>query len=1550
MDAPKIDGRTLADLLEYFTKLAGHINFYDKELAIGDWQVFFNKSIPFNLASISKYNSASIEEKLDLYKTLFNKRPGKNTLQLLVHYMYYNTIYRINAWHETVRGSGLPFENIIRNLVQDRLMEPVSNFIKLANSAGREHCIRGVDFSVLTKTDSIWNLDAGDLLALDTSIRPRRGRRKRLAGFLDAFMAIWPSFIEGIKLLSSAAADSIDDSLFLQKDELKQQHTPHIALMVAFLKLFQHLQSDLNSFTRKHLDFFFKDVLRLVARPAESDKAHIVFEIQKQLSSYLLAKGLQVKDAKDKNNQEIIFALDDEIVVNKAQVEDVRTLFLNQQPAHDDIDLTLVEGVYMAPVANKADGLTKDFAEAAPKNWPTLGAQFSRFTDVGNTTPELYPYARIGFVLASPVLLLNEGIRTVTIQLLCKVAPNCTDTQDLIRTPAIFAKLAAAMGETYYIVTKKLIAQAQKKGVSKDTITELTALLPEMETDQCCPDAQTPRKDKVQMTLIEWNNNFFTNIQSNRATEVTILQEIFKPHRVFKIAFSGKTAWIEPSTIDIMSIGTSGADFLITVAVRLQPDKPAITYFDAAALKEDLATKLPVVKIELDNEITLEYDPNPQAATNRCCFENCLSTETQYIALYQLFRDLSITGGTAPNNTGIVVNVCGLKNFVVQNDTNLMNVNAPIYTFGTRPNIVDFNVVNPAKGYCITPQFILDATAAGVSAFTINYMQGLLGTAVRYRIGITPEELDAFFAPVSAADKLILEGLFANPAKNYCGLNLTGPAFYIGSHEIFCKNWGKAWINLNWKDKPNNFNDYYKAYVLRESGGNKIYGLNERDFQVNLAVLQDGRWNLEHNGTNPRVTLNPLTAHFNRELFKDDRIAGTTNTCADVNPVQQVIEIDSRFFNVANTFKPFTEAASYTVDAANGFFRMTLENQDFMHDEYAFVLARQMMALGRLPDVALEGAIYLEHSTNNIITFKGSIVLIKEVLEDFSDIVTQAGIANAEVQNIINALNAATTAGSDGGAAVTLAEIPAIVAQIQTIRASDSANVLEGQITGLLAKLQLLESIFSFFDIDGKVLKPLEVLIPNEPWTPVLKDITLDYTASAAITDMELIHLYPYENTHKDVNINLLPALFPTHCDEGTLFIGLKELVPGNNVSLLFQLAEATANSEASRAKIVWHYLVANEWKILRDGFEVLEDATNGLTTSGIVKLAIPGNITIDNTILSKTLHWIKVSAFRDVISVSETIGIHAQAVRATFVNTPAHDQLRLNAALEPNKLSKLLEADSNVKKTAQPYESFGARVPEAEGNFYIRVSEWLHHKGRAIQKFDYERLVLDAFPEIFKVKCINHDFKLNALLYRTDVNAAPGYVMVAVIPDLNKLKSGQSFEPKAPLSVLEKITAYLKKRTSPFARIKVVNPRYEKIDLCITVQLIKGKDKVFYRKKLEDDLRLFLAPWAIGEFEKLSFGQCVNRSDIVRFIEGRDYVDYIICLNMRFEKDCAEGKTDELNEVCPLTPRSILVGGSIDVCIPESDCERWGDEATRCSKEFDVVELCKPVVVPVNG
>lgn len=144
------------------------------------------------------------------------------------------------------------------------------------------------------------------------------------------------------------------------------------------------------------------------------------------------------------------------------------------------------------------------------------------------------------------------------------------------------------------------------------------------------------------------------------------------------------------------------------------------------------------------------------------------------------------------------------------------------------------------------------------------------------------------------------------------------------------------------------------------------------------------------------------------------------------------------------------------------------------------------------------------------------------------------------------------------------------------------------------------------------------------------------------------------------------------------------------------------------------------------------------------------------------------------------------------------------------------------------------------------------------------------------------------------------------------------------------------------------MNPRYEKVHFCLKVKLYPGRDENFYKEKLRMELREFLAPWAVGQYEKLTFGQCIYRSDIVRFLESRSYLDYILELGLSHERD--PGSPDKNTpKVCPLTPRSILIAGDIDVCINQKDCEIW-DKCYEHDREVDccdhktiaVVDYCK--------
>jgi hypothetical protein len=1466
-DAPKIDGRTMADLLDYFMQLAPDINYYDNNLHISDWQPFFKNSLPFLLASIVKIKTDVVNEKFNFYNSLVKKNPSQAGLQLNLFYTYYNTFRKINDLYLQLKGSGLPFELFVEKLIKNKLKQSFIKFISIANAAVQYYCVKKIDFSEIVNND-VWGVQQKNLFATDESFLKENTNRQRLLALQSELSGLFPVLLEALKTLPVAAEMDLQTSLKPLKEDLQKKHEPHLALIFVFINMFQKLQNDLNSFTRKHLDFFYQDILQIKPQGAAPDKANILFQLQNQVQKYLLKKDTLVKDGKDNNKAEILFSLDDDIVVNKTQVADVRTLFLNNTVVQET---NYLEGVYVAKDATKADGIDKEFKDDA--SFPTVGGKRSKYIAPGTDFFKPYAHARLGFIFASPVLLLNEGRRIVNITIACQLFDPTIDNPDgqvcesnddineypkVYSTQTIFKKVQRLFRKYFVYISMDLINQAAAKGISRITVQLLKDKFLLDTTKTICGQTENIYLQEEAVMWEDWWSNYYSTVDP---LEKTVIDELFAKQRVFKILFSGAKDWIEPSQIKRMrftplTINGTKMTFAIKMKVIIKVDKPSVTFYNKDNLKEDLNTTQPLVKIELNDQIKIKRGFELKATS--CCLNRPVDNSKLPLSFYYFFRNLKVIESTDKNifnkifNTGIDVKVCGLKNFIVQNDESVQDVNSPMYPFGTTPK------------------------------------------------------------------------LNAN--------------FYIGCEEIFLKKWTSIWVDLNWKDLPpvsslpaplggTRFRAYYNGYQDHFASGDANIVLDEK-FHMQIAVLQDGEWvqwkYIEDctGGSNPAKC----------QLFQD--MPSSYECDEDQNYLYQFqIDRNTDFLPVlpyTSEKLVFKGIKRYDTDTRQSFFRLTLKCQDFQHDRYPFILARQMSALGRLPAI-LDGAVYF--GINSAGDYK-----VLDINSLFSDIIYASKLVNDP------AFNNPTISGNPGRLKTVHDELDG---KTNTDNITD--NLLHAFQDDIVSPpnppaptpspfdtmKEALDKVFGILGIQqGNIEGTLNkgVVIPNQPWAPIISNMSLDYKASATLEDIDFIHLYPYDGTYMYKEIQLQPTLFPTICDEGTLFLGLKDLIPGENLNILFQLAEATSDSESDPQDVYWHYLFNNTWQPLRNKFEVLNDGTDNLTTSGIIKFSLPENISADNTVMPKSLYWIKASIPKNSSDVSETIGISAQAISVTFTNDDANDKLRLTTPLQKGSIAKLQIADANIKEVNQPYETFGGAVPEVQSQYYVRVSELLRHKGRAIQKFDYERLILQAFPQLFKAKCINHSFALNGQQYINDFPFAPGYVLLAVIPDLNKLKAGNSMQPKVPVSILKKIKEYVQKRTSPFVRFRAMNPRYESIYFSLTVKLLPGKDRNYYKEQLTKDLKEFMAPWSVGDYYKLTFGQCVNRSDIIQFLETRDYIDYVLELKMLREDDLAN-ECDEPLEICPATPRSILIAGDVDVCVlADTECEQWSKD--KCAHQ----------------
>lgn len=384
--------------------------------------------------------------------------------------------------------------------------------------------------------------------------------------------------------------------------------------------------------------------------------------------------------------------------------------------------------------------------------------------------------------------------------------------------------------------------------------------------------------------------------------------------------------------------------------------------------------------------------------------------------------------------------------------------------------------------------------------------------------------------------------------------------------------------------------------------------------------------------------------------------------------------------------------------------------------------------------------------------------------------------------------------------------------------------------------------------------------------------------------------------------------------EQGLLYIGLENLQPLQSVSLLFQFAEGSAADEDDDPPpIHWSYLSSNEWKPLKEE-QLISDSTEGFQATGIVRIEVPQDATSRNTIITDGLTWFCASVASDADRIPQLVGVVAQAVEAVFDdqnNDPSH----FDQALPAGSISKLAVTVNEISKVNQPFASFDGKHREVGKEFYTRASERLRHKGRAITAWDYEHLVLDRFPHIYKVKCITHTDP-NCLCRHTDIvlqdqdeqndpgrhkphaaccgpQVAPGHVLIVPVSDLKNRNAANPLQPQTGRKTLLAIEAYLQDKVSPFVHVHAKNPVYEQVIVAFRVQFYQGTDKGYYLKQLNDEIVHYLTPWAFDETADVQFGQKIYASSIIRFIESRTYVDFITDFFMGVCRDacCPEPK-----------------------------------------------------------
>ncbi|MBV7530225.1 baseplate J/gp47 family protein [Chitinophaga sp. sic0106] len=408
----RVDERSMSDLILFAKAYSQQLNFFNAaNEQDGNWLPLMQMDVSVILATLANQDISGYRQLLrQQLQYLADKRNEKAT-DLVQRFSFlfdftWSWLYELDTQLRLLPDQW-PFKSWLTNVIGNTLSTQRHKLNAWYQQASLMGCVtdqydqtaylpvtRPVPFRIdaagslrVQKWETAWSLGtSGTGFHLQgTAVADRI----RFAATNNLFTGIFDAIFKQASLITQHAAKNLEAAV-----TDFPAHTPHYTLFLTFLKLFRFAQEELNTFTGRHLDFYYKDVLQLTPAPATPDATNLVIELQKNTKDYLLEAGTLFKGGKDAAGNVQLYATDKDVLITQATVADIRgiTALPKEHPE---------AGIYASTVANSMDGLGTPLA--AGDSWQPFGV-------VSKDTRSF-----TGCAIASPLLLMKEGERKAVI-------------------------------------------------------------------------------------------------------------------------------------------------------------------------------------------------------------------------------------------------------------------------------------------------------------------------------------------------------------------------------------------------------------------------------------------------------------------------------------------------------------------------------------------------------------------------------------------------------------------------------------------------------------------------------------------------------------------------------------------------------------------------------------------------------------------------------------------------------------------------------------------------------------------------------------------------------------------------------------------------------------------------------------------------------------------------------------------------------------------------------------------------------------------------------
>lgn len=361
------------------------------------------------------------------------------------------------------------------------------------------------------------------------------------------------------------------------------------------------------------------------------------------------------------------------------------------------------------------------------------------------------------------------------------------------------------------------------------------------------------------------------------------------------------------------------------------------------------------------------------------------------------------------------------------------------------------------------------------------------------------------------------------------------------------------------------------------------------------------------------------------------------------------------------------------------------------------------------------------------------------------------------------------------------------------------------------------------------------ISLPSEPVVPLLSELTLSYEAEAVVS------LTNPEGGESECFYHVRPLA----CMEAFPVSGQHPLVlvqkSGCDANLLWAFSEAAGcdcirlyadvavredglreQQEKKPSEIHWYYSDGVSWHLLSPE-AVLQDFTGGFTTEGIIELLLPLPVPVE-WLDNEGRFWMWAAVDGDYTQCRPVRGFYLNAIDVVADGGDGY-------SLPCGTISASEQPIPGIQSITQIVAGYGGYPAEREEQQAIHLGHRIAHRNRAVCPVDIERLVMEHFPVVEKVKCIPR-------------TASEGSSIRVVV--MSREQGGKY--PLSSMVTIQEIEKRLSVLMPACARVMVSNPVYEKVRVHGKVRLHAAIPVGATLKRLRRKIDFYIAPWLFKE------------------------------------------------------------------------------------------------------